>query len=160
MVRTSVTDHLDDLGIEYVIRGHTRPAMTAELAASERGVRLSQIAKCMVAADPQGRLYVLLVPGDRRVKLRKARRGLGGIGLQLVERDTLGGRYGLSVGAISPIQLLPLDAVFVCDPTLLEEAWVDISSGDPLAGVELRSRDLLAVLHAQVVDIVSDTAPG
>lgn len=160
MVRTPVTDHLDDLGIAYLVRGHTRPALTAELAASERGVRLSQIAKCMIAADAEGRPYVLLVPGDRRLELRKARRGLGGIGLQLMQRDTLGERFGLTVGAISPIQFLPVGAVFVCDPMLLEEEWVDISSGDPLAGVELRSRDLVAVLDARVLDIVSDIPAG
>lgn len=159
-MQTSVTDHLDGLGIDHLVRGHRRPALTAELAAAERGVRLSQIAKCMISADPQGQVYVLLLPGDRRLKLRKARRGLGGIGLQLVERDTLEERYGLTVGAISPVQLLPFGAIFVCDPTLLEEQWVDISSGDPLAGVELRSRDLVAVLDARVLDIISDSPAG
>lgn len=153
---TPVIDHLDALGVDHLVRRHTRPALTAELAAAERGVRVSQIAKCMVAADPEGQLYVLLLPGDRRLKLRKARRGLGGVALRLVDREELGDRYGLIVGAISPVQLLSHGAVMVCDPTLLDEQWVDISSGDPLAGVELRSRDLVALLGATLLDIVSD----
>jgi len=118
---TPVTDHLDALGVTYVVRQHARPALTAELAAAERGVRVSQIAKCMVATDPGGQLYVLLVPGDRRLKLRKARRGLGGIALRMVEREDLRDRHGLVVGAISPVQLLAHRAVMVCDPTLLKK---------------------------------------
>jgi Cys-tRNA(Pro)/Cys-tRNA(Cys) deacylase len=154
--RTPVTDHLAAVGVDHLVRRHARPALTAELAAAERGVRVSQIAKCMVAVDPEGRLHGLLLPGDRRLKLRKARRGLGGVGLRLVEREELRDRYGLIVGAISPVQLLALGAVLVCDPTLLDEEWVDISSGDPLAGVELRSRDLVALLDATLLDIISD----
>jgi prolyl-tRNA editing enzyme YbaK/EbsC (Cys-tRNA(Pro) deacylase) len=156
-VRTVVTDHLDAIGVGYRVRTHTREALTAELAASERGVRLSQIVKCMVATDPEGRLYALLLPGDRRLKLRKARRGLGGIPLKLADREALAAELGLTVGAIAPFQLLGHGAVVGCDPTVLDEEWVDISSGDPLAGVELRSADLVRALDATLVDLVSDT---
>lgn len=157
-MRTAVTDHLDEAGVEYRLRVHQQPALTSEAAAAERGVRLSQIAKCMIAEDPDGRLFVLLLPGDRTLKIRKARAGLGGIRLDLVDREELRGRLGLTVGAISPVQLLGVAAGFVCDPTLLDEEWVDISSGDAMAGVELRSQDLLDLLDGQVLDIRSDSA--
>lgn len=156
-MRTAVTDHLDARGVEYRVRRHEREALTAELAAAERGVRLAQIVKCMVAIDAEDRLHALLLPGDRRLKLRKARRGLGGIALQLADREQLAAELDLTVGAIAPFQLLAHGAVMVCDPTVLDEEWVDISSGDPLAGVELRSRDLVRLLDAMLLDIVSDT---
>ena len=41
------------------------------------------------------------------------------------------------------------------DPSVLEEEIVDISSGDPLAGIELRSAELSAYLGAELVEMIS-----
>jgi len=41
------------------------------------------------------------------------------------------------------------------DPTVLEEELVDISSGDLRAGIELPSKALLAVLDAEMFDLIS-----
>jgi prolyl-tRNA editing enzyme YbaK/EbsC (Cys-tRNA(Pro) deacylase) len=96
----------------------------------------------------------MLIPGDRTLKSSKARKWLKTPSLQLVPPKRLAEEHGLIVGAISPIQLLGKAAILM-DPKVLEEEFVDISSGDPLSGVELSSKDLLAVLKADLVDIVS-----
>ncbi len=158
MAQTPVTRYLDHLGVEYRVKPHKEAALTSEAAAQQRGVRLSQIAKCMVGAKADGTLVAMLLPGDRTLKIKKVRQALGGVGVELIPPDLLGERYQLTVGAISPTQLVEHRAIFLVDPTLLEEEWVDIGSGEPLAGVELRARELCDLLGGRVVDIKSSNS--
>jgi len=154
MSRELVTGSLRAAGIQFVVKPHREAALTAETAAQQRDVRVSQIVKCMIARSEQGEVVVLLIPGDRTLKLRKARKLVDGHPLALVPPEELASAFEVTVGAISPVQFLGKAPIFM-DPTVLEEELVDISSGDPLAGVELTSRDLRAFLGAEVVDIVS-----
>jgi Cys-tRNA(Pro)/Cys-tRNA(Cys) deacylase len=151
----SVIATLDDLGVEYTVRRHTRSALTAELAAAERDVRLAQIVKCLVA-QTETELLALLLPGDRKLNAALARKRLGARSLEFAPREALE-QLGLVVGAISPVQLIGR-ARIVFDPSVLDEEFVDISTGDPASGIELRSRDLLRLLNAEVLDITSDSA--
>lgn len=153
-MKTTVTDFLDEYGVEYTVKTHLRPALTCELAAEERGVRVGQIVKCMVGETDEGQLVVMLIPGDRTLKSSKAKKFLKASALQLVDPARLAADMGLTVGAISPVQLLGKSLVLM-DPSVLDEEIVDISSGDPLAGVELRSADLRDVLEAEMVEMVS-----
>lgn len=66
---------------------------------------------------------------------------------------------GLTVGAIAPLQLLGV-ARMLTDPSVLEEEFVDISSGDPLAGVKLRSTDLREAVQAELVAMTSTDKPS
>jgi Cys-tRNA(Pro)/Cys-tRNA(Cys) deacylase len=156
-LKTQVTDFLDSFGIEYLVRKHELPALTSESAAEQRGVRISQIAKCMVGAKSDGQLVVMLLPGNKTLKIKKVRKALGGVAIDLINPGVLADRFDLTVGAISPTQFVGHQATFVADPTLLDEEFVDISSGDPLAGVELKSQDLCELLDATIIDIKSDS---
>ena len=153
-MKTSVTEYLDDIGVEYTVKTHSQPALTCEVAAQERGVRVSQIVKCMVGDTDGGDLVVMLLPGDRTLKSSRARKFLGVQALNLVDPNRLADELGLTVGAISPIQLIGKSTILM-DPTVLDEEIVDISSGDPLAGVELASADLRDILDAQMTEIIS-----
>ncbi len=46
-------------------------------------------------------------------------------------------------------------ARMLMDPSVLEENLVDITSGDPMAGIELRSSELRDLLGAEMVSMVS-----
>lgn len=154
MSDVSVADRLDELGVSYVLKPHENPALTCETAAAERGVRVSQIVKCMVGTTDTGDMVVMLLPGDRTLKSSKARKYLRAGGLSLVDPAVLASELGLTVGAISPIQLLGR-ATILMDPSVLDEELVDISAGDPMVGIELASKDLARVLDAQMIEIVS-----
>lgn len=150
---TEVTKVLSEAGIPFEVRYHSEPVFTCETAAEQRGIRVSQIVKCMVGRGADGQLYVLLIPGDKLLKIKKARKHTG-IGIDLVPPDELAAEMGLIVGAISPVQLM--GSRMFMDPTVLDEEIIDISSGDPLAGVELKSKELQQFLDAELLDIISD----
>ncbi|HUU26725.1 MAG TPA: YbaK/EbsC family protein [archaeon] len=153
-METPVTRFLDGCGISYVVKPHTRKVYTCEEAAAERGVRLSQIVKSMIGRDAQGGVHVMLVPGDRTLKLKRVRQVAGGVRIDLLRPDEISDSLGLTVGAISPTQLAGR-ASFYMDHSIFSEDFVDISAGIPDAGVELRPQDLERVLGAVRCDIIS-----
>jgi prolyl-tRNA editing enzyme YbaK/EbsC (Cys-tRNA(Pro) deacylase) len=156
VVKTDVTDHLDEMKVRYVVKPHREAALTAEAAARERGVRVSQIVKCMIGETESRQLVAMLIPGDKRLKSSKARKRVGASSLKLVAPERLVADFGLVVGAISPTQLVGR-ALILADPTVLAQERITISSGDQLAGLELSAHDLLDAVGAEQVDIVSDS---
>ena len=83
-MKTDVTEALDQAGINYTVKEHAEPALTCETAAEQRGVRVSQIVKCMVGESDGHQLVVMLIPGDRTLKASKARKRLKAVSLNLV----------------------------------------------------------------------------
>lgn len=156
-METQVTQYLQSLEINFKVKPHNNPVYTSEDAARERGVRLSQIVKTMIGQDQSGKIYVAMIPGDKTLKLKRLRQIAGGIRIDLIPSTDLERRFGLTVGAISPIQFIGQDARFYVDRSVLQEEFVDISSGAPDAGVELSSNDLRELLNATVCEIISTT---
>ena len=154
-MQTDVTRFLDKKKIDHTIKLHKSLALTCQEAAIQRNVRLSQIVKCMVGKDVNGAFHVMLLPGDKTLKIKKVRTLAGHIRIDLVAPDDIAKEKGVIVGAISPIQFIG-DATFYMDKTIFDEKLVDISSGDPGSGVELSSADLAKLLQAKVCDIISD----
>jgi Cys-tRNA(Pro) deacylase len=149
-----VVAFLEERGVPYTLKPHANPALTCETAALERGVRVSQIVKCMVGETETEQIVVMLIPGDRTLKSSRARKHIAARSLSLVAPARLADELGMTVGAISPIQFLGR-ARMLMDPSVLEEESVDISAGDPLLGIELSSNDLATVLEAELVEIIS-----
>ena len=153
-METLATQFLDSESIDYQIKPHRKEVFTCEEAARERGVRLSQIVKCMVGLDSEGNIHVMLIPGDKRLKLKRVRKVANGAKIDLVSPEALADEFRITVGAISPIQFVG-KARFYMDNSLDREKLVDISSGRPDAGIELASEDLGKILAAVRCDIIS-----
>lgn len=153
-MNTSVTQFLDSVGLNYQVTSHQIEAYACEDVARERGLRLSQIVKCLVGHDPNGGVHVMLIPGDKILKLKRVRQLAGGTRIDLMPREVLSEQYQVIVGAISPTQFVG-QAKFYMDHSIFREKLVDISSGVPTAGVELMAKELAVVLGAVQCDIIS-----
>lgn len=154
-MQTPVTEFLDVQNIPYELKLHTQPVFTCTDAARERQVRLSQILKCMVGQDADENLYVMLIPGDKKLKIKRVRQLAGGIRIGLVPPEQLAQNLGLTVGAISPLQLLGKAAQFFLDNSVLREEWVTMSAGVPEAGVAVQTTQLAELLQGVWGDIIS-----
>lgn len=154
-MKTQVTKILDQKGINYKVKQHQNEDLTCELAAKERRCRISQIVKTMVGKDEQGNYHICLIPGNKKLKIKKVRKEAGGIKINLVNSDEIVKELTLIVGAISPF-IFPTNTKYYIDPTVLNEEYIDISSGDPFAGIELLSKDLVSIIDAKVCDIISE----
>ncbi len=154
-MRTSVTDFLDSRNVPYQVKAHNEPVFTCEDAARQRRVRLSQIVKTILLKGQDDRIVVALLPGHKKLALKKLKRVSGHKSLEFMDRNAIEKELGVVVGAMAPISPALEGLPVFIDPSVFEEEVVDISSGDPRAGVELSRedfRDLLA--HAMVTEIV------
>ena len=108
----------------------------------------------MLLMDSNHKIVVAVIPGDRRLDMKKLKRIVGVKDLRFLDRETVEQRLQLVAGAIAPIsELFPGMPIFV-DAAVFEEELVDISSGDPRAGLELKREDLRSLLgDCEVVKI-------
>lgn len=147
--KTQLTDFLDEQMISYRVKYHSKPVFTSEDAAVERGVRLSQIVKTMLLADGNNTLAAVL-PSHKRLDLKKLKKLSGHKNLQFMDKASIEQKTGLIVGAVAPVgAILEKMCIFV-DPALFDEEFLDISSGDPNAGLELHRDALKGLLKAAV----------
>ena len=135
---------LDAEGIAYQIRRHSRPVYTAEEAAAERGVLPGQVLKTMIVKGASGRVAVALLPGDKRLDSARLAEVLGEP-VKLLGRREVKKRYGLTIGAISPLQIQD-QTCFYADTALKAHEQLAMSSGAPDSGIVLARADLERLL--------------
>ena len=148
-IETSTTKRLDQAKIAYQILPHQQPVFTCDDAARERGVTTSQITKTMIGSNPEGEVYVILLPGDCKLKIKRVRQAAGSKKIELMPADQIQEKLGLTVGAISPVDLIGR-AKFFIDQRFFDNATITISSGLPEAGIGLASQQLADLLDADV----------
>ena len=145
-MKTVITEKLEALELNFTVKPHSQPVYTSEAAARERGVRLSQIVKTMLLMDRKQKMVVAVLPGDKKLDLKKIKKHMGVKDLRFLDRETIEQRLGLVAGAIAPIAELFGDIPVLVDPAVFQEDVVDISSGDPRAGLELTRENLKILL--------------
>jgi Cys-tRNA(Pro) deacylase len=146
---TQLTDFLDEHKIAYRVKYHSKPVFTSEDAAVERGVRLSQIVKTMLLADGDD-ILVAALPSHKRLDVKKLKKVSGHKNLQFMDKASMEGKKGLIVGAVAPIGRALEGIPLFIDPSVFDEELLDISSGDPNAGLELHRDALKELLKAAI----------
>jgi len=99
MLSTRVTQALDAAGIPYSVRPHSHAVFTTEEAARERGVRVGQIVKVMIAQKGDVPFWPCVIPGDRRLDLGTLRAALADPRIRLADKAHIQSATGLTVGA-------------------------------------------------------------
>jgi Cys-tRNA(Pro)/Cys-tRNA(Cys) deacylase len=145
LIHTPVTDFLDKLHVQYEIKYHSKPVFTSEDAAKERRVHLSQIIKTMLLTDGI-EIIVVVLPSHRRIDMKKLKRITGHRNLRFMDKESISQRMGFIVGAIPPVGEWTKAFPVLVDPSVFEEEFLDISSGDPQAGLELHRNILKELL--------------
>lgn len=156
VLRTRITDILDAHTISYRWLPHTEPVFTVEAAARQRGVVPEEMIKSVLLreAGQSGRYVMACVPGAARLdpKAVQAALGAGWRRLHFASADEILAVTGCVQGAVSPIGL-PDDVPVIFDEAIGRLARCNISSGDPLAGLELAAADLMRIARAWIASI-------
>ena len=147
-------DLLDAAGVAYDVREQAAEGFTCEDVARLRGLPVERIVKCMVGATAGRAWWLMLVPGTERVNLAKVSR-LVGTKVRLVSPDILRTDFGVTLGAISPVQWREAADGFLMDAKLRNAGVVSISSGDASRGLTLDVADLAGFLGAHWADITA-----
>ncbi len=152
--RTRVLEALEGSGVSFRLLTHSEPVYTVAAAARQRGVALEDMVKSILLRDRDGRYVLGCVTGDAQLEPQAVRAALAGSckRLYFASSDEVKAVTGCVQGAVAPIGL-PADVPVVCDSSIARCRRVTISSGDPMAGIELDPIDLIRLSGAQLAAI-------
>lgn len=157
--KTKITQLLDGKGVPYRLLMHTEPVFTVEAAAAQRGVVEEEMVKAILLREKaQPRRYVMAcLIGNARLDPKAVRAYLpeGWKRLSFATAEEIKAVTGYVQGAVAPL-CLPNDVPVIFDKAIADCPKVNISSGDPMAGLELAPQDLIRLAGAQLASIAED----
>lgn len=156
--KTHITDILDAQGIPYRWLHHAEPVYTVDAAARQRGVVPEEMVKSVLLCDRSGHYVMACVPGSMRLAPRalQAALGAGWRRLHFASADEIVSITGCVRGAVTPIGLAD-DVPVVFDVAIGRLTRCNISSGDPLAGLELAATDLIQAARGRLAVIAAES---
>lgn len=155
--QTKIINLLDTHNIPYRLLMHSEAVFTVEAAAAQRGVVKAEMVKSILLrekANPK-RYVMACVIGDARLDPKAVRRFLGDDTWKrftFASGDEIRQVTGYVQGAVAPL-CLPDDIPVIFDEAIAYCDNVNISSGDPMAGLELKGEDLIRLAGAQLARI-------
>jgi prolyl-tRNA editing enzyme YbaK/EbsC (Cys-tRNA(Pro) deacylase) len=155
MFKTKITELLDAHNIPYRLLPHSEAVFTVEAAAAQRGVVKEEMIKSILLRERKKHRYVMAcVTGETRLDPRAVRANLpeDWKRLSFATAEEIRVVTGCVQGAVAPLCLPPEVPVFF-DEAIARCAKVSISSGDPIAGLELETQDLINLAGAQLAPI-------
>lgn len=156
VIQTKITELFDSLSIAYRVLPHAEPVFTVEAAAAQRGVVKEEMVKSILLKDRDGRHVMACVPGEAKLDPQAVRAFLGEPykRLSFASSDEIRAVTGYVQGAVAPL-CLPEHVPVVMDEFFGTLAKCNISSGDPLAGLEIAAPDLIRAANARLARITA-----
>jgi len=154
-VKTRITALLDAHGIAYRVVPYREPVFTTETLVEEYGLAKERLVKSILLKEKDsGRFVMACVTGDARIDLQAVRDSLsvGWRRLSFANDREVRQVTGYVRGTVSPL-CLPSRIPVVFDEAIGRCERVNISSGDPAAGLELEACDLVRVASARSASI-------
>ena len=156
-MRTKITDLLDSENIPYCVLPHSKPVFTVAAAAAQRGVIAEEMVKSILLREKSGakRYVMACVLGHQRLNPKAVRVHLGDKTwrrLTFASAAAIAEVTGFVQGAVAPL-CLPAGLPVVFDTQIAACEKVNISSGNPLAGLELKPQALRQLAEAKLASI-------
>jgi prolyl-tRNA editing enzyme YbaK/EbsC (Cys-tRNA(Pro) deacylase) len=127
---------------------------TSVLAAQQLGVTVGQIAKSLLFLGKNGRYFMVLAPGDRRVSSSKLK-AVTGVKSRMASAEEALAATGFGPGGVCPFGIDPGIAVFI-DRGLSAYDRIFPAAGTDSSGVPMTFDALVAVTGGTVGDYLVD----
>ena len=124
---------------------------TVEQASKQ--VEAERIAKSIVMIDSNGNSLLAIVPAKSRVSHRRLKEILSVRDVRLANTEEVLQHSGYPAGGVPPFN--QIKRVFV-DPQVLEKDTAIVGGGDIDKLLEVKTRDLIEVSKAQIIDITQN----
>jgi Cys-tRNA(Pro)/Cys-tRNA(Cys) deacylase len=151
MAKTLPMRVLEEKGIAFESLQQSEKQYTAEGVAADLGVPVAQVVKAMILRCSNGQFALMVVPGDRRLSLKKAGAVLQDKRVALAEERDVQRVTGYQVGAVSVLGFRRDDVPIHVDQGVVELDRAIISAGRPDLGLALSPADLVRALGAAQV---------
>ncbi len=129
---------------------------TSVLAAQQLGVQVSQIAKSLLFIAKDGRFFMVLCPGDRRVSSSRLK-ALTGAKARMASMEETTAATGFGPGGVCPFGIDQGIAVLI-DRSLSAFDTIYPAAGTDSSGVPMTFDALVAITGGTVGDFLSEAA--
>jgi len=129
---------------------------TSVLAAQQLGVAVGQIAKSLLFSGKDGRFFMVVCPGDRRLSNAKMKAATGVKSRMATAEEALGAT-GFGPGGVCPFGIGSGIAVFI-DRSLSEYEAIYPAAGPDSSGVPMTFDGLVAITGGTVGDFLAESA--
>jgi prolyl-tRNA editing enzyme YbaK/EbsC (Cys-tRNA(Pro) deacylase) len=145
---------LRDKGVAFRLIELSQRAVSVEdvVRYSVSEIAVDEICKTILLKAPDGEMHAALLPGSRRVDLKKVR-GVVGVSVRIATFEEVKAATGVEPGAVCPILL---KAPLLVDRRVLAKDRINFGSGHHLYGLEIDPRDLERVVEYRLADIAED----
>jgi Cys-tRNA(Pro)/Cys-tRNA(Cys) deacylase len=148
---------LEQQGISYELHQHAGKLYTAEDVAEDLDIPVTQVVKAMIIQRSNGQFALVMVPGVRRLSLKKIGAALNDKNVKLATERDVQRVTGYQVGAVSVLGFRRSDVPTYVDQGVLELEQAIISAGRPDAALALPPDALMQALEgAEVGDFSED----
>lgn len=130
---------------------------TSVLAAGRFAVEVGQIAKSLLFVGKDGRLFLVLCPGDRKISSSKLKAAVG-VKCRMAGGDEALRATGFPPGGVCPFGVDSSIPVFV-DRSLSRYDLIYPAAGTDGSGVPMSFAKLVEATGGAVVDLLSDGEP-
>ena len=144
-------DYLKENGVWHRFLAKPETIHTAD-ASRETGIQLNRITKNLVCKTSDGDYALLIVPGNRKVNLRKAAQALNTRNVRLLGFDEAETVSGYAPGG-TPSVYHKTRMNVVLDMVLLDQETVFCGGGSRDRLLELNTQDVIRLDNATVTDI-------
>ena len=129
---------------------------TSVLAAGQLGVKVGQIAKSLLFMGKDGRLFMVVAPGDRRVSSSKLK-AVTGVKSRMATADEALAATGFGPGGVCPFGIDAAVAIYI-EKSLSSYDTIYPAAGTDSSGVPMTFDSLVTVTRGTVGDFLADAA--
>ena len=129
---------------------------TSVLAAEQLGVTVGQIAKSLLFVGKDGRFFMVVCPGDKRLSNAKLK-AVTGVKSRMATREETLAATGLGPGAVCPFGVDDTISVLI-DRSLSAHATIYPAAGTDSSGVPMSFDALVAITGGLVGDFLAGVA--
>lgn len=126
----------------------SEPVKTVEQAG--RKVEVEKIAKSIVMVDSDSNSLLAIVPAKNKVSNRKIKKLLAVRDVRLASPEEVLNHSGYPVGGVSPFNNI---SRVLLDPQVLKNETTIVGGGDVDKLMEIRTKDIVAILNPNIADI-------
>jgi Cys-tRNA(Pro)/Cys-tRNA(Cys) deacylase len=155
MKKTNAARLLDNYRINYeiVVYEVNEDDLSAISVATKLGQNVEQVFKTLVLRGNANGIFVVVVPGDAEVNLKKAAKISGNKSAEMVHMKELLGLTGYIRGACSPFGMKKNYPTFIHE-TCLNFEYIYVSAGKRGMQLKLAPNDLISCTGAIVCDLI------
>ena len=150
MVDQLVLERLGKAGVEYQLVSH-QPVYTCEDAARETDTKASVHVKAMLVLDAENHPALALLPGDKRLSLRRMAKAIGISSVRLATKEEVRNILHVEPGAVSA--LIAENIPMLLDVEILRNKLVYMSAGTHTESIVMNPRDFHRFTKAKLTSI-------